>query len=478
MVHRGLTGLVILVMMLVSALVVAPLWFRLLAEHGRLKEAHSSLFKIAYTDRETGLPNLQGLERNYAGRLDQSGDQHLFIVRITNLDEISNLINTHRVSSMLVLMSERLQHLDIGGHHWARSGEAEFCCLLSKTTVDNAAHWAENLHASLVATMAIDGIVVRPDVSMAVAAINQGDSNEPLVLWEHQSNARLALHGFAPPACWLPEYEPSLKNTLKTRNDLINQISDGLKQAEFIPYYQIKVDAHSGLPASIEVLARWLLPDSSVVSPGVFIPAAESSGQIIELTYSIFDQVGEDIQRWCGKGYPLGRVALNVAGDVLHHDELIPRLQAMNSNLPDLCEGLEIEITENIALGDNRENTDDILQQIRELGMKVAIDDFGTGYASLQTLMDLPFDVLKVDRSFVLPMTETGDGQELVSAMIRLSRELDKRCVVEGVETEWQWKMLAELGCDELQGFYFHKPGPASEVDKVLDASYGWRLAA
>lgn len=478
MMHRGLTALVILVMVLVSTLVVAPLWFKLLEEHKRLQKAHTKLFRIAYTDRETGLPNLAGLERGHAASIADGNDLYIFVVRITNLDEISNLISSHRVRAMLLLMSARLHHADIVSHQWARSGEAEFCCLLSKETVDDAGEWAESLHATLVETLAVDGIVVRPEVSMAVAGIGMPDDPGAPLLWEHQSNARLALHQFAPPACWLPHYDPDLKNSLKTRNDLINQISDGLRHAEFIPYYQIKVHAESGLPSSIEVLARWLLPDNSVVSPGVFIPAAESSGQIIELTYSIFDQVLKDIRHWCDLGYPVGRVALNVAGDVLHHEELIPRLTEMSSSLPQLCEGLEIEITENIALGDDKEKTDTLLQQIRDLGAEVAIDDFGTGYASLQSLVDLPFDVLKVDRSFVLPMTEKGDGQELVSAMIRLSGELNKRCVVEGIETEWQWKMLADLGADELQGFYFHKPGPANEVQKVLQASYGWMKAA
>ncbi len=476
LVHRGLTALVIIVMVLVSTLVVAPLWFKLLAEHKRLKLAHSKLFKIAYTDRETGLPNLAGLERSQAALITEHNHLHLFVIRITNLDEISNLISSHRVSALLVLMSARLQQMETTSQQWARSGEAEFCCLLAQEIVSDASQWAETLHAGLVETLAVDGIVVRPEVSMAVAVI--GQQSEHGSLWEHQSNARLALQHFAPPACWLPHYEPDLKNTLKVHNDLVNQISTGLRQAEFTPYYQIKVSADSGAPSSIEVLARWLLQDNTVVSPGVFIPAAESSGQIIELTYSIFDQVLADIQHWCALGYPVGRVALNVAGDVLHDEQLIPRLTHLIQNLPELCEGLEIEITENIALSDDKENTDFLLQQIRNLGAHVAIDDFGTGYASLQTLVDLPFDVLKVDRSFVLPMTESGEGLELVSAMIRLSGELNKRCVVEGVETRWQWKMLAELGADELQGFYFHKPGPASDVVKVLDSSFGNSMAA
>lgn len=475
--HKVVTALGILVLILVSILFVAPLWLKLLSEHKRLKKAHSKLAEIAYTDRETGLPNFAGLERNRNNSNIDNNTSYVFVVRITNLDEISNLIGSYRVSELLIQFSDRLRNLETNSLPWSRSGESEFCCLLPKESFISSASWAQNLHSSLTDTLAVDGIVVRPQVTMAVAGLSPTDEQDTLSLWEHQSNARLALGTFAPPNCWLPEFEQGMKNALEEQNDLINQISDGLKNKQFLPYYQIKVDANTGNPCSVEVLARWVLPDNSVVSPGLFIPAAENSGQIIELTYSLFDQVLADVKQWCGQGLSIGRVAINVAADVLYHKELISRLSHMNEELPDLCEGIEVEITENIALGENMENIESILNQIRSLGIEIAIDDFGTGYASLQTLVDLPFDVLKVDRSFLVPMQQSGSGQEVISAMIRLCTELHKRCVVEGVETDWQWKILAEMGADELQGFYFHKPAPAMEIQQLMQSNQGWRMA-
>ena len=125
------------------------------------------------------------------------------------------------------------------------------------------------------------------------------------------------------------------------------------------------------------------------------------------MTFAIFEQVSADIKDWCAAGLPVGRVAINVARDVLLHQELPQRLQTMLDQLPDLCTGLEIEITENIAIGDDIERTFAILTEIRQMGVHIAIDGFGTGHASLETLIDMPFDVLKIDRAFVLPMTET-----------------------------------------------------------------------
>ena len=130
---------------------------------------------------------------------------------------------------------------------------------------------------------------------------------------------------------------------------------------------------------------------------------------------------------------------------------------------------LEIEITENVAIEDSAGAIRQILQQLSKSGIRIAIDDFGIGYASLQTLIDLPFDVLKIDRSFVVSMTEAGAGSEVLSAMISLSSKLDKRSVIEGVEYKWQKEKLAKMGADELQGFYFHRPASAVDVS-------GWLL--
>lgn len=479
-VHKILTALVIGVFLLVSLLVIAPLWRKLINEHRKLREANSNLFHIAYTDRETGLPNLDGLESRLNQLVsfeDSSQWFYLLLVRIDNLDELYNLIGSHQVEELLQSVSRRLQSWNEEDQLWCRSGEAEFSCVIAQQKYEYADDWVQALHNSLTSRMTVAGVIVRPDVRMAVSRINKSEAFYANCLWEHQSNARLASSNFEPPGCWLPEYHPGLKDKLEEQNNLINRIGEGIAAGQFIPFYQIKVDAKTGAPCSIEVLARWILEDGSVVSPGIFIPAAENSGLIVNLTYAIFDQVEADIIQWCSEGLDIGRVAINVAGDVLHHGELIRRLQELHHALPHRCEGIEVEITENIAIGDNLEQTEKILNVIRNIGIHVAIDDFGTGYASLQTLIDMPVDVLKIDRSFVFPMTESGGGCEVVSAMISLSNMLNKRCVVEGIETEWQWHKLAELGADELQGFYFHKPASASDTGLSLHESIRCKMA-
>ena len=481
LVHKVLTAFIIVVMLLISAVVVAPLWLRLISEHKRLESAHRKLSKVAYTDRETGLPNLDGLELQLTDLISFENNEtgfYLLLVRIRNLDQIYNLIGSQSAEALLHAISNRLQNFGTEQQQWCRSGEAEFTCLQTEGRVNNADLWAEELYRLITDKLVIDGVVVRTDVCMAVSRIKKSEMMHANLLWEHQSNARLASAEFEPQSRWLPRYHVDMNNALSLQNDLIDHISDGLEHKQFIPFYQLKVAADTGQVCSIEVLARWQRADNSMESPAVFIPAAESSGLIVPMTFAIFDQVLADIKDWCNSGIAVGRVAINVARDVLMHQELPQRLQNMLDDLPDLCEGLEIEITENIAIGDNLERTFAILTEIRQMGIHIAIDDFGTGYASLETLIDLPFDVLKIDRAFVLPMTETGNGGEVVTAMISLCNTMGKTSVVEGVETDWQWKQLAEMGADELQGFYFHKPSSAADVKQTITEGNEWRSAA
>lgn len=479
-VHQILTALVLSVMFLISLLVILPLLRKLSSEHQSLETANSSLFKIAYTDRETGLPNLDGLEKdlnNLVSFTDAESGFYLLLIRIKNLDEIYNLIGSHRASALLQNVASRLQQHD-STQQWCRSGEAEFSSLITEAKVANASQWVNSLQSEITAKLTIESVIVRPTVSLAVSRIKKSQVIHANLLWEHLSNARIASCAFKPQSCTLPEYHTDLKSELSNKNELINQIGEGIIKQQFVPFYQVKVDAQSGTPCSLEVLSRWRQPDNTYKSPGLFIPAAETSGLIVNLTYSIFDQVLIDIKKWCAGGLPIGRVAINVAADVLHHNEFISRLETMNYSLPSLCEGLEIEITENIALGEDIEKVETLLSAIQDMGISVAIDDFGTGYASLQTLIDMPLDVLKIDRSFVLPMQESGEGNEVVSAMISLSNKLNKKCVVEGVETAWQWQQLVDLGADELQGFYFHKPAPAAELEEFLQNKCEWQMSA
>ena len=276
----------------------------------------------------------------------------------------------------------------------------------------------------------------------------------------------------------LPAYEVRFKQELASQNELITAITNGIEKEEFVPFYQLKMESATGKPCAMEVLCRWQTSDGGFMRPDQFIPAAEKSGQIVPMTYQLLETVVSDVQKWSLLGLATGPVAVNVSVDVLQHRDFVTKFSQARDLLLAAGSDLDIEITESVAIDNSSGITRQILGQLSDLEITIAIDDFGTGYASLQTLIDLPFDVLKIDRSFLLPMSEDGQGSEVVSAMISLCSKLEKRSVVEGVEHKWQWQHLARMGADELQGFYFHKPACVDDVSDWLHSHNHWRKAS
>ena len=479
-VHQQLTFLILGMFFMMSFLIVIPLWRRLIQEHSRHELAHKELYNYAYTDQETGLPNLDGFEQHILPGTIPSheiSNCYLLLIRLRNLDEIYNLIGSRQSLQLHQLFCNRLKSSHIGGQNWSRSSESEYTTVITQDLLDRTDDWLEPLFNELSNPAKVAGILVRPLISMAVSQLDEPQTKGGGQLREHQANARMALPSFDRTTLRLPVYEIALTHELTKQNELITAITDGIKNYEFVPFYQVKVDAKTGEPCSMEVLCRWMTADGGMVSPDKFIPAAEKSGQIVPMTYQLLEQVINDVQWWSEKRLRTGVVAINVSADVLQNKDFITRICDARKTLQSVQSDLEIEITENIAIESSTGITRKILQRLTENGVSIAIDDFGTGYASLQTLIDLPFDVLKIDRSFVTPMTEKGSGNEVVSAMISLSSRLRKRSVIEGVEFEWQWHQLASLGADELQGYFFHKPSCATDVCDWLMCNQNWREA-
>ena len=466
-VHARLTFLFLGMFFIVCFLIVLPLWRRLIREHKRHQSAHDKLHQFAYTDQETNLPNLDGFEQyilNKAISTDAVHKHHLILVRIKNLYEIGNLIGSQRTTQMHLDFSARLMSSQLSKLSWSRSSDSEYATVISQNCVDSADEWIETFYSELTKPINVSGVLVCPVIAMAVSKLEEQEIKEFSLLREHQANARMALSYFDRTRCKLPAYDTTLTHELTKQNELITAITNGVENREFVPFYQIKVDAATGNPSSMEVLCRWTKAGKEVVGPQTFIPAAEKSGQIVPMTYQLVEHVVSDVEQWSKKGLVIGSVAINVSIDVLQHKDFIARICEARKLLLACQSDLEVEITENVVIDDSTGVIPLILRQLRKHGVRIAIDDFGTGYASLRTLIDLPFDILKIDRSFVLPMTETEVGNEVLSTMILLSSKLGKRSVVEGVEFSWQRDALVKMGADELQGHLFHKPAGASDI--------------
>ena len=241
-----------------------------------------------------------------------------------------------------------------------------------------------------------------------------------------------------------------------------------IEKDEFLPHFQPLVDLRTGSLFGFELLARWNHPERGWIAPDIFIPLAERDGWIDRLTGQLLEK-GFRAAALLPAGLSL---SINISPVQLRNPELPDRIRKAAERAGFSIERLVVEITES-ALTESLESARRIAQELKAMGARLALDDFGTGYSSLSHLQSLPFDELKVDRSFVSSMTEKRESRKIVAAVVGLGQSLGMTTVAEGVESPEQAEMLRWLGCELGQGWLFGRPVPASELAGVVEAMNG-----
>ena len=242
-----------------------------------------------------------------------------------------------------------------------------------------------------------------------------------------------------------------------------------LAENEFMPYYQPQVDITTGKTIGAEALCRWRR-EGMLIMPGQFIPVLEQGTDICLLDFYMLDAVCKDIRRWMDEGRPVVRISVNMSRKHLIDVDFIDRLKAIIDRHDIPREYIEIEFTEtvdNAGFGELKTT----IERLRDAGIYTSVDDFGAGYTSLALLSDIPWNIIKIDRSF-LPVAGMADSEHLLPIMkhvVLIAQELGMSCVVEGVETEEHEKIMRENNCRIAQGFYYHRPMPVTDFEKLLE---------
>ena len=261
-------------------------------------------------------------------------------------------------------------------------------------------------------------------------------------------------------------FEPSMESELRFRNELEVGIRAGLNAGEFEPYYEQQVDLESGELVGFEMLARWDSPQLGMVSPEVFIPVAEEIGVIAQLSDQLIERALLDAHEWDDAL----TLSINVSPVQLRDPWFAQKLLKLlvKHNFP--ARRLEVEVTES-CLHDNVELVRNIITSLRNQGVRVSLDDFGTGYSSLEQLRTLPFDRLKIDRSFVSELSSAAGTSTIVDAIVSLGRGLDLPMPAEGIEDEEILNQLKKMGKLKGQGFLYGQPESAAQVRARLAKS-------
>jgi diguanylate cyclase (GGDEF)-like protein len=252
------------------------------------------------------------------------------------------------------------------------------------------------------------------------------------------------------------EYDPRMGSDQREHNELARDLRLAVEKGQLELFYQPKIDARSMQITAAEALLRWHHPQRGVVSPALFIPIAEQHRLICGIGNWVIEEAARQAAVWRDMGLRM-RVAVNVSGYQMRQDDFVDRLAAALRKHRLQPARFTCEITETVAMEDTAV-TAASFERLGALGVHVSIDDFGTGHSSLAALRKLPAAELKVDRAFVNDLGTSADARTIVAAVLQMARTLGLRVVAEGVETVAQRDQLAELGCDEMQGFLFARP--------------------
>ena len=262
-------------------------------------------------------------------------------------------------------------------------------------------------------------------------------------------------------------YEERHDNSSAERLSLMSELRRAVEQDQLLLFYQPKVDLATQTVKYVEALVRWDHPARGYVSPDQFIPFAEQTGYIKAISYWVADKAIRQCAIWRDAGIELA-ISVNVSARELIQSSLPDTFAALLRKYDVPAEMLWIEITES-AIMDDPNHAIETLDRLHALGIRLAVDDFGTGYSSLTYLKRMPVDELKIDKSFVLGMTENRDDEMIVRSTIDLAHNMGLKVVAEGVETEATMQRLADLHCDLAQGFHLSRPLPPERLEAWLN---------
>lgn len=386
-------------------------------------------------------------------------------VLLLDLDRFKNIndsLGHDRGDELLVTIADRLRLAVRPGDLVARLGGDEFAVTLAGPVTPTDAEFVANRLLRLIGEpVTLGAQKLYPSASIGIAFSDTRDVAD-LLRRADTAMYRAKAQGRAQSAL----FDEALQLEVTERMATEAGLRGALRNDEFLVYYQPEVSIDDGQMLGAEALIRWNHPVEGVVAAGTFIEVAEETGLVVEMGELVLSAAVAEAATWPG-GDDGPMVRVNLAAAQLQRDDTVAlvRFALQETGLPPhrLC----LEITESAVMTDIR-RSEQILYRLKELGVKLAVDDFGTGFSSLAYLKRFPVDALKIDRAFVDGLGEDDEDRAFVSSIISLADALGLDVVAEGVETEGQARVLAELGCHRAQGYLFARPGPPEDLDPFL----------
>jgi diguanylate cyclase (GGDEF)-like protein len=446
--------------------------FEALAGHASVALANSGLVErvrtaaretehLALHDPLTGLPNRLHFQQRLERRLTTTGSAAVLLMDIDRFKEVNDTLGHDVGDHLLQEVARRLRRIESDETVVARLGGDEFAVLLGGDDV-HIEGMVARITRDIARPFELGEVTLDVTASVGIAVTPRDGSSAALLLRRAEVAMYDAKRGLSGVARYSPDRDPYSSRRLSLINDLARSLEEGSLEL----HYQPQADPSSGQVAGVEALLRWNHPLWGQVPPDEFIPLAEHTGLIRPLTRFVIETAVRQCVAWREAGTPV-LMAVNISMRNLLEPELADTVARtlVQAGLP--AGLLKLEVTESAIVAEP-ERALQALERLVDLGLSVSVDDFGTGYSSLTRLRSLPVQEVKVDRTFVRHLAERADDLAIVRAVISLGHDLGLRVVAEGVEDERSWRILQDLDCDLVQGYFLARPMPAEAMSVWL----------
>ena len=427
--------------------------------------AQQSAHDNAFIDHVTGLANRRELMRVLADPTVTKAESKLLLLDLDFFKKVNDLHGHVVGDEVLKRVAIIIRDTAPEGSCCARLGGDEFAVLIPNRSDELVSRAVTKIVKAIAEPLVLQTATAHVSASVGISRIEAATSAEDCL---RRSDIAMyaAKRGGRNRQVW---FDQQMECELLARTQLEDEIRNGVAAGEFIPFYQPQMDLGSGKLIGFEVLARWQTPNKGLLEPADFMTVAEASGLISELSLSVMKKALLEARDWPNEL----KIAVNISPIQFRDSQLAERILKLLAETGFPASRLEVEITESSFLED-RETALTIVESLKNMGVTISLDDFGTGYASLSQLQSLPFDRIKIDKSFVSSLLSDSQSDAIVSTILSLGRALKLPITAEGIEDDGTKDRLCRLGCSDGQGWLF---GKAVSGDVVRE-TFGIKVAS
>ena len=430
----------------------------------RQQEYEQHLKQLAYHHSESGLPNEANLRQHLQSLITQTHDITLICVQVADFKILRSTFGVDIAEQILILFATRLGS---GSNLWlAHLGTSDFMLVLRSRAPHVVSEATDRIHMICEQPIPFGRRQVTLRTRIGVASMNDSEAD----IGDLVEDAEIAaLEADSSDHRGPVFFDPSIRTALMLRHEIEGDLRRALQNDdELWLAYQPIIQMQDGKLAGFEALARWSHPTRGLISPTDFIPIAEWSGLIVPLGQTVLRRACEQLVAWRAMAPAADLfVAVNLSALQMAHPHLVSEISWILDQTGADPRQIKLELTESSVMH-NPDAAIRVIEKLRHIGFRISIDDFGTGYSSLSHLHRLPIDSLKIDQSFIRPLTDAARNLEMARLIIELGHLLRLEVVAEGIERSSHMELLKGLGCDLGQGYLFSRPIPADEVQEML----------